>query len=166
MLKRTKNAKGFTLIELLVVIAIITILSTLIIPTISSGREKARLAKCMSNVRALVTQAILVSQGPTGNFVGYPGSIGSMVGGDLTVKAADCPSTSTVPSGGNGSPLSGSDYTMRTGYSASAPGTDPLIYDNAGNHSGGFNVGFIAGNVDFLSSVPTPASSGSSEVTQ
>ena len=45
--------KGFTLVELLVVIAIIGILASMLIPSVLSVRERARRAKCMSNLREI-----------------------------------------------------------------------------------------------------------------
>ena len=54
--------QGFTLIELLVVIAIIAILAAILFPVFAKAREKARQAKCMSNLRQLSLAMMMSAQ--------------------------------------------------------------------------------------------------------
>ena len=54
---KTENRKlrrlGFTLVELLTVLGIIAILMAILIPTLSSSREKGRIAYCANNLTQL-----------------------------------------------------------------------------------------------------------------
>jgi len=63
----SNGPKGFTLIELLVVVAIISLLVTILMPSLQKAKDLARNVVCMSNQKALCMATCLYTQ----DFSGY-----------------------------------------------------------------------------------------------
>ena len=60
--------RQFTLVELLVVIAIVAILAGLLLPALSSSRDRARLALCLGNIREVTLMHLLYVDASGGYF--------------------------------------------------------------------------------------------------
>jgi len=69
-----KKQQGFTLIELLVVIAIIGILSSVVLASLNTAREKANKAKIQANMKTIAVQAELYYDS-NGNSYGDPAGV-------------------------------------------------------------------------------------------
>jgi len=57
-----KALRGFTLIELLVVVAIISLLVSILLPSLNGAKELARTVVCLSNLRSIGTGALLYTE--------------------------------------------------------------------------------------------------------
>ena len=72
-----KAARGFTLIELLVVIAIIGVLSSVVLASLNTAREKARNAKRVSDLHQVQTALELYASDHGGTYPNVNGWIGT-----------------------------------------------------------------------------------------
>ena len=73
--------RGFTLVELLVVIAIITLLISILLPSLNKARDASRRIQCASNLRQLGTGLYLYASDNRGRYAPQ-GTIGGVHWGD------------------------------------------------------------------------------------
>lgn len=158
---------GFTLVELLTVVGIIVVLMGLLIPSIYTAREKAKQAKCASNVRQLLIGLNLYEQ----EYKSFPllsdGSATLVT--SLYPKFIDskevfhCPNHRNIAnehftSGSVSTCYQSNDTATAGGLSADNPDyaisqtvliIDSLYGYEQPRHSGGSNLGFADGHVEW-----------------
>jgi len=128
---RPHTCDGFTLIELLVVIAILSVLMTLLIPSLKGARELARLAVCAGNLRAqhvaIATYEMTYNtfMGPDGNGYDWQEIHG------ISLEVGRCPSTPEVlpwPFGNKSYSTAGVTSYVMNAYPPSTPPAGRIGY--------------------------------------
>lgn len=172
-----QSQRGFTLIELLVVIAVIAILAAMLLPALSSAREKGRRSVCLSNLHqlALATQLYVADNDQRLPYLTQPTQydqirlLGSYVGNNT--RLFHCPSARDGDNGAtwpslqctnfNGTSVC-TDYKLNDRVNiAGMPVTafrDPvwvvigvdLDYAPYERHAGGNNLAFLDGHAQWM----------------
>jgi len=102
-----KSKRGFTLIELLVVIAIIGILSSVVLASLNSARQKSRDARRVSDIKQMQL-ALELSFDSNGT---YPASLDTLVSGGFIAATSSDPQTGAAYT--YEQLTSGTDYVLR-----------------------------------------------------
>lgn len=66
---RLVAGRAFTLVELLVVIAIIALLISILLPSLARAREQAKSAKCLANLRDMMSSSVAYSMEDTSEYL-------------------------------------------------------------------------------------------------
>jgi len=169
---RPSPYNGFTLVELLVVIAIIAMLAALLLPALSSARERARRTVCVNNLRQISIAYEMYAEDYYENFPGNPEGLYPEEDTPKTlypdyIKTAKtfwCPSSASRNNHFSSNLTSlnwENSYSFVFGLTTSntCPNPVPMVSDNGifsssallyGNHKYGMNVLYIDGSVRWL----------------
>lgn len=157
---------GFTMVEILIVIAIIAMLAAMLLPALSSARERARRTTCINNLRQIMAAYEMYADDWFENYPAKPESIYSFIYPELikTPQIFWCPSTISrgikVPDKIDSSNYNNS-YAFVFGLTTSnnCPNPVPVISDkgifvssaaNYGNHNIGMNVQYLDGSATWV----------------
>ncbi len=140
----TKSNKGFTLIELLVVIAIIGILSSVVLASLNTARQKARDSRRTSDVQNLRLALELYADANTGS---YPTALADLAPTYIAVIPTDPGSLAQSGSGAYYYKGSGTQYHIGADFenASSIPSNDANCDSTATNAGACFSPALTSG---------------------